>query len=149
MERITAGGRREFLSAERFAELLLKAGELAANDHSAHKLRRYGRLMHREKILLAAGQIGLQLAWQESLLRDVSTHGIGLLHRLSMPRHSYFRVKLPRGNEMVEMLYTVTNCVAVSRSLYRVGAEMICIAPHEIITVDDEAVRKVREAMFG
>ena len=76
MERMTASGRREFLSAEDFAELLLKAGDLAANDHPAHKLRRYGRLMHREKILLATEPLGLHMTGQAAFDRgEYRFHG--------------------------------------------------------------------------
>jgi len=150
MDHAPTHAKGDFVSAERFTELLLKAAAEGKRGTIPREQRQCARLMYRGKVLVTTGEIGLEDMGKVSLLRDVSSRGIGLLNRFKMKRNSSFRIKLPMGDEMVEMLYNVVSCEEVADSLYRIGAELVCVAPQKPLPLDSPAaVRKVRDAMLG
>ncbi|HXE54967.1 MAG TPA: PilZ domain-containing protein [Tepidisphaeraceae bacterium] len=56
-------------------------------------------------------------------VRDISAHGIGLVHPESMPIGSQFTAMFAgRANDTLAVVYTVANCKEISKSLYSIGA---------------------------
>jgi len=80
-------------------------------------------------------------------VKDFSPRGICIMTPILMPRGRVFVAKMPRGNGIVSLLYTVVHCEITGPRQHKVGAELTCVlrsdrAQAEPVPPDLELIRQ-------
>ena len=113
------------LTTDEFADVV---SALQLNGDGEGDKRRANRITHECEVVITPGAETGNHAEVKVRIKDMSPHGMCLIHGSAMNRGSTFVVRLDRsGREPVAILCTVAYSRRVSASVYHIGAEFTCV----------------------
>jgi len=113
------------LTTEEFADLNTTVSSGPATD--THDKRRAERKPHQGRVeVIPYNENGPAKPMLVSV-KDFSARGICVITPAMMQRGRVFVVRMPRGDRMVSLLYTVAHCEMTGPRQHKIGAELTCV----------------------
>jgi hypothetical protein len=139
------------LSAREFAEIVSSFSEAGATLD--HEKRRASRVIHTGRVPLIFDHDTYEERREIATVVDLSSRGVGLLHREKLRRGQQFVLQLnrPRG-EPAMMLCSVVHCRQHGKGIFKIGAEFVLLLNAQILqdpVKSAEDIVRIRNSMFS
>ena len=113
------------LSAGEYAELIEAVAKGATATEKDH--RRAPRVTHKGRVEIVPYTDDGPGKSMIVSVKNFSPRGICILTPAALQRGRVFVARLPRGNGVVTLLYSVIHCESLGTRQFRIGAELTCV----------------------
>lgn len=139
------------LSAQQFAEIVSTfAGPQAGQDVDK---RQASRVIHTCRVPIVFDHNSAEEREEIVTIVDLSSRGVGLLHREKLRRGQQFVLQLnrPKGKPAM-VLCAVAHCRRHGKGIFSVGAEFTCVLNPEVLQDPVQSANdivRIRDTMFS